>query len=112
MYVLAGVTGCMEGEIVKGWMESAAVVPLSALGAICTGISGLFLCQPVISGLRGKKEEKRYKEILEEGCPIPEVDGVTRGTELDIGIDSQCRMINWVPGILDPKLQISKTQHH
>jgi hypothetical protein len=34
--------------------------------------------------LRGKKEEKRYREILEEGCPIPEVDGVTRGMELDM----------------------------
>jgi hypothetical protein len=43
----------------------------------------------VISGPRGRKEEKRYGEIPEEGCPIPEVDRVTKGMELDIGIDSR-----------------------
>jgi hypothetical protein len=52
-------------------------------------------------------------EIPKEGCPTPEEDGVTGGTELNIGTDSQCKKdVNWVPGILDPKLRISKTQHH
>jgi hypothetical protein len=52
-------------------------------------------------------------EIPEEGCPTLEEDGVTGGTELNVGTDSQHREnVNWVPGILDPKSQISKTQHH
>jgi hypothetical protein len=52
-------------------------------------------------------------EIPEEECPIPEEDRVTGGTELNVGTDSQCRKnVNWVPGILDLKSQISKAQHH
>jgi hypothetical protein len=71
------------------------------------------LGDPVISGSRGRKEEKRYREIPEEGCVIPEVDRVTGGPELDVGIDSQHRRdINWVPGILDLKSRVSKTQHY
>jgi hypothetical protein len=38
----------------------------------------------VISELWERKEEKRYGEIPEDDCPIPEEDGVTRGTELDL----------------------------
>jgi hypothetical protein len=61
----------------------------------------VLLPPPVISGLREKKEEERYGEILQEGCPIPEEDRVTGWTELDVGTDSQRRTdINWVPGIL------------
>jgi hypothetical protein len=52
-------------------------------------------------------------EIPEEGCPTPEEDRATGGTELNVGTDSQGRKnVNWVPGILDQKLRISKTQHH
>jgi hypothetical protein len=62
---------------------------------------------------QGKGKRREEREIPEESCPIPEEDGVTGGMELDIGADSQCRTdINWVPGILDLKLRISKTQHH
>jgi hypothetical protein len=67
----------------------------------------------VISGSREREEEKRYEEILEESCQILEEDGATGGTELDVEADSQRRTdVNWVPGILDPKSRISKTQHH
>ncbi|KAJ7842781.1 hypothetical protein B0H14DRAFT_2586047 [Mycena olivaceomarginata] len=38
----------------------------------------------VISRSRGRKEKKRYGEILEDDCPIPEKDRITRGTELDV----------------------------
>jgi hypothetical protein len=64
--------------------------------------------------VEGKERgEKVWEEIPEEGCLIPEKDGVTGGTGLDIGTGSQCKKhVNWVPGILDLKLQISKTQHH
>jgi hypothetical protein len=64
----------------------------------------------------GRGEGKRsigMGEIPEEGCPTPEEDRVIGGTELNVGTDSQRREnVNWVPGILDPKSRISKTQHH
>ncbi|KAJ7334637.1 hypothetical protein DFH08DRAFT_813710 [Mycena albidolilacea] len=36
--------------------------------------------------LREREEEKMYREIPEEGCPIPEEDRVTGGMELDVEI--------------------------
>jgi hypothetical protein len=48
-----------------------------------------------------------------EGELSEAAEQITGATELDEGTDSQCRTdVNWVPGILDPKSQISKTQHH
>jgi hypothetical protein len=60
---------------------------------------------------QGKGKRREEREIPEESCLIPEEGGVTGGTELDIGADSQRRTdVNWVPGI-DTKSRISKTQH-
>jgi hypothetical protein len=51
--------------------------------------------------------------IPEEGCPTLEEDRFAGGTELNVGTDSQCRKdVNRVPGILDLKSWISKTQYH
>jgi hypothetical protein len=111
----------MAMKILNLWLSSiprsTGVTAIALFVTTLSGLAGLILVininRFVISGSKERKEDKRCREIPEEGCLIPEEDGVTGGTELDIEADSQCKTdVNWVPGILDLKLRISKTQHH